>query len=68
MCMIGTTSVIRKYPKLSSLDNCGEVIETKTNCNKDTGETKKSKNGQKEYGCVLVVVATYKCGSHYISK
>ena len=39
--LLGTTQALLRYPKLAKLDNCDEVPQTKTACNKETGEKKK---------------------------
>ena len=37
----GTAATLAQYPKLVELDNCGEIEESTTSCNKETGETKR---------------------------
>ena len=37
---IGTSDSLKNFPNLRRLDDCGEFEETKTSCNKDTGEKK----------------------------
>ena len=39
--LIGTAATLAQYPKLVELDNCGEIEESTTSCNKETGETKR---------------------------
>lgn len=38
---LGISSTLEQYPGLTELDSCEELTETKTKCNKDTGQPKK---------------------------
>lgn len=38
---VGTTNSLKSFPQLRALDDCGEIPETTTKCNKNTGEKTK---------------------------